>query len=109
MATRFRVYRRLIIANVDTIRNVVKATIALHNFFLLLNTVKMRTIIVLETFLIKTEQGKELYRDSGGRRLDKQPAYQGSKGMLEDLIILQNLLNKFEMNIKVISIQLKVL
>ena len=35
MATRFRVYRRLIIANVDTVKNVVKATIALHNFLLI--------------------------------------------------------------------------
>ena len=35
MATRFRVYRRPIIANVDAVKNVVKATIALHNFLLI--------------------------------------------------------------------------
>ena len=35
MATRFRVYRRPIIANVDTVKSVVKATIALHNFLLI--------------------------------------------------------------------------
>ncbi len=35
LATRFRIYRRAIIANVDTVKNVVKATIALHNFLLM--------------------------------------------------------------------------
>ncbi|CAB3987398.1 Hypothetical predicted protein [Paramuricea clavata] len=35
MATRFRVYRRPIIASVDIARNVVKATIALHNFLII--------------------------------------------------------------------------
>ncbi|CAB3994830.1 Hypothetical predicted protein [Paramuricea clavata] len=35
MATRFRTYRRPIIANVETVKNVVKATLALHNFLLI--------------------------------------------------------------------------
>lgn len=35
MATRFRIYRRPIIANVETVKNVVKATLALHNFLLI--------------------------------------------------------------------------
>lgn len=35
LATRFRIYRRPIIANVETVKNVVKATIALHNFLLI--------------------------------------------------------------------------
>ena len=35
LATRFRIYRRPIIANVDLVKNVVKATIALHNFLLI--------------------------------------------------------------------------
>jgi hypothetical protein len=34
LATRFRIYRRPIIANVDTVKNVT-ATIALHNFLLI--------------------------------------------------------------------------
>ena len=35
MTTRFRVYRRPIIANVDTVKNIVMATIGLHNFLLI--------------------------------------------------------------------------
>ena len=35
MATRFRIYRRPIIGNVETVKNVVKATLALHNLLLI--------------------------------------------------------------------------
>ena len=69
MATRFRVYRRPIIANVDTVKNVVKATIALHNFLLI--TQHSQDVYNLETFLIKMVQGEGLYRDNGGKRSEQ--------------------------------------
>ena len=74
MAIRFRVYRRPIIANVETVKNVVKATITLHNYFFITQSQQSLYTYYPRNFVIRMTQ--ELLLDKGETKLEQLLACQ---------------------------------
>ena len=101
MATRFRIYRRPIIANVETVTSVVKATIALHNFLLISQSQEGPYTYCPTNFADEEGTREEHLLGIGEMKLEQPLPCQCFQEMKEDQTTSPEWLKKFEMTIKI--------